>query len=286
VTEYSSTVVLDGLKFPEGPRWHDGRLWFSDMHAHRVMSLSPNGQTSVVAEVPNQPSGLGFLPDGRLLIVSMVDRKLLIFEPGKGLREIADVSNLATWHINDMVVDAEGRAYVGNFGFDLTAGVDQYKPANLVLVEPSGVARVVAEDMAFPNGAVITPDGGTLIVGETFGRKLTAFDIEPDGSLANRRLWADTKPANPDGICLDAEGGIWVASPTTREFVRITEGGTVTDRVSCAEGRSAYACMLGGIERKTLYLCTASGDENDRVGGRSEGWIESVEVAVAGAGLP
>lgn len=286
MTEYTSTVVLDGLKFPEGPRWHDGRLWFSDMHAHRVMTLSPNGQTSVVIEVPGQPSGLGFLPDGRLLVVSMVDRKLMVLDPGAGLREVADLSTLAAWHTNDMVVDAQGRAYIGNFGFDLTAGVEHFKSANLILVQPNGVTTEVADDLGFPNGAVITPDGKTLIVGETFARKLTAFDMAEDGTLSNRRLWADTKPANPDGICLDAEGGIWVASPTTREFVRILEGGTVTDRVACAEGRSAYACMLGGDDRRTLYLCTSSGDENDRAAGRSQGWIESVHVAVPGAGWP
>jgi sugar lactone lactonase YvrE len=286
MTEYTSTVVLDGLKFPEGPRWHDGRLWFSDMHAHRVMTLSPNGQTSVIVEVPNQPSGLGFLPDGRLLVVSMVDRKLMVLDPGAGLREVADLGTLATGHTNDMVVDARGRAYIGNFGFDLAAGVDHFRTANLVLVQPNGVTTVAADDLGFPNGAVITPDGRTLIVGETFARKLTAFDIAESGALSNRRTWADTKPANPDGICLDAEGAIWVASPTTREFIRVKEGGEVTDRVTCADGRSAYACTLGDDDRRTLYLCTSSGDETDRVAGRSQGWIETVRVEVPGAGWP
>ncbi len=286
MTEYKSTVVLDGLKFPEGPRWHDGRLWFSDMHAHRVMTLSPNGQTSVIVEVENQPSGLGFLPDGRLLVVSMVDRKLMVLDPGAGLREVADLSTLAAWHINDMVVDAQGRAYIGNFGFDLAAGVDRFQPANLVLVQPNGVVTVAADNLGFPNGAVITPDGRTLIVAETFARKLTAFDIAEDGTLSNRRTWADIPPANPDGICLDAQGAIWVASPTTREFIRVKEGGEVTDRVTCADGRSAYACMLGDDDRRTLYLCTSSGDETDRVAGRSQGWIETVRVALPGAGWP
>lgn len=279
------TVVLDGLKFPEGPRWHDGRLWFSDMHARRVMAMDPTGQTSVVCEVENKPSGLGFLQDGRLLVVSMADHRLLVLDRDLGLREVADISPFVGGDANDMVVDAFGRSYIGNFGFDFAGGED-FQTTTLVRVDPNGQACVVAEDLAFPNGAVITPDGKTLIVAETFGRRLTAFTVEEDGALAGRRTWADLGRATPDGICLDEEGAIWVASPTTAECLRVREGGEVLASVPMSEGRGAYACMLGGDDRKTLYICTAEGDEADRQAGRSRGWIEQVRVDVPGAGLP
>ena len=278
-------VVLDGLKFPEGPRWHDGRLWFSDMHARRVMAMDPGGQTSVICEVPNKPSGLGFLQDGRLLVVSMADHRLLVLDRDLGLREVADISAYVGGDANDMVVDAEGRAYIGNFGFDF-AGGEEFKTTALVRVDPNGQAVVAAEDLAFPNGAVITPDGTTLVVAETFGRKLTAFDIAEDGSLGGRRVWADLGPATPDGICLDEEGAIWVASPTTGQCIRVREGGEVAQRIAIEAGRQAYACMLGGADRRTLYICTSEGDDPDRQAGRARGGIEEVRVEVAGAGLP
>lgn len=279
------TVVLDGLNFPEGPRWHDGRLWFSDMHARRVMTLDPGGQTSVICEVPEKPSGLGFLEDGRLLVVSMADHRLMVLDRDLGLREVADITPYVGGDANDMVVDAEGRAYIGNFGFDF-AGGGEFKTTTLVRVDPNGQVTVVAEDLAFPNGTVITPDGKTLVVAETFARKLTAFDIAEDGSLSGRRVWADLGPATPDGICLDQEGAIWVASPTTGQCIRVREGGEVPDRVAIEEGRQAYACILGGEDRRTLYICTSEGDEADRQAGRSHGWIEEVRVEVPGAGLP
>ena len=279
------TVVLDGLNFPEGPRWHDGRLWFSDMHARRVMTLDPGGQTSVICEVPEKPSGLGFLEDGRLLVVSMADHRLMVLDRDLGLREVADITSYVGGDANDMVVDAEGRAYIGNFGFDF-AGGGEFKTTTLVRVDPNGQVTVVAEDLAFPNGTVITPDGKTLVVAETFARKLTAFDIAEDGSLSGRRTWADLGPATPDGICLDQEGAIWVASPTTGQCIRVREGGEVPDRVAIEEGRQAYACILGGEDRRTLYICTSEGDEADRQAGRSHGWIEEVRVDVPGAGLP
>jgi sugar lactone lactonase YvrE len=279
------TVVLDGLNFPEGPRWHDGRLWFSDMHARRVMTLDPGGQTSVICEVPEKPSGLGFLEDGRLLVVSMADHRLMVLDRDLGLREVADITSYVGGDANDMVVDAEGRAYIGNFGFDFAGGAE-FKTTTLVRVDPNGQVTVVAEDLAFPNGTVITPDGKTLVVAETFARKLTAFDIAEDGSLSGRRTWADLGPATPDGICLDQEGAIWVASPTTGQCIRVREGGEVPDRVAIEEGRQAYACILGGEDRRTLYICTSEGDEADRQAGRSHGWIEEVRVDVPGAGLP
>lgn len=275
-------VLLDGLVFGEGPRWHDGKLWFSDMHAHRVMTVNLDGKTETVVEVPGQPSGLGWLPDGRLLVVSMTDRRLLRLDPD-GLTEAADLRELASYHCNDMVVDRQGRAYIGNFGFDLIAR-QPFAPAEIVLVTPDGNARVVADEMAFPNGSVITPDGRTLIVGETYSARLTAFDIKPDGSLTGRRVWAQLEQAVPDGICLDAEGAIWVASPMSAEVLRVREGGEVTHRIKVST--QAYACMLGGPERRTLFVLTAETTNPDEARAKKSGRVETVEVDIPGAGLP
>jgi sugar lactone lactonase YvrE len=246
-------TLLDKLTFPEGPRYRDGRLWFSDMHAHKVMTVDLEGNAETIVEVPEMPSGLGWLPNGDLLIVSMRDRRLLRFSGGR-LETVAELGELASFHCNDMVVDALGRAYIGNFGFDLDAKAS-FAPAELILVTPDGDARVVADDMHFPNGSVVTPDGGTLIVAETFGARLSAFDIEPDGSLANRRVWASLEGAVPDGICLDADGACWVASPLSKEFIRVGEGGHVFERVACDQ--MAIACALGGPEGDTLFCLSA-----------------------------
>jgi sugar lactone lactonase YvrE len=275
-------VLLDGLAFPEGPRWHDDRLWFSDMHDHRVRTLDLRGRSDVIVEVPNAPSGLGWLPDGRLLVVSMEDRRVLRLER-TGLVLHADLSRLASYHCNDMVTDARGRSYVGNFGFDLHAQAPQ-KDAEVVLVEADGRARVVAKDMRFPNGSVITPDGRTLIVGESAAARLTAFDVQDDGSLANRRVWAQLERAVPDGICLDAEGCVWVASPLGQEMLRVERGGRVTDRVQVS--RRAIACMLGGPDRKTLFCATSDSFEPDACRAARRGAIEVARVEVAGAGFP
>lgn len=276
-----TTVLIDGLIFPEGPRWHENKLWFSDMSAQQVMTVDLEGNVEIIAHVPGQPSGLGWLPDERLLIVSMVDRKLLRLDPG-GLTEVADIYHLASCHCNDMVVDSQGRAYIGNFGFELALGAP-FKEAEIILVTPDGDARIVAAEMAFPNGSVITPDGKTLIVGETFGARLTAFDIEPDGSLSNRRVWAALENAVPDGICLDADGAIWVASPRSAEVLRVKQGGEVTHRISVET--QAFACMLGGPDRKTLFVLTANNVPRSPMEGPS-GRIETVRVDVPGAGLP
>ena len=274
--------LIDGLAFPEGPRWHEAKLWFSDMHAHQVIRVGGDGRAEVVVEVPQQPSGLGWLRDGRLLVVSMVDRRLLRLDPS-GLVQVADLSSMASFHCNDMVVDAHGRAYVGNFGFDLIAQ-GPYHAAEIILVEPDGRARVVARDMAFPNGTVITPNGKTLIVGESAAMRLTAFDIGADGSLTNRRVWAEIAPVVPDGICLDAESCIWVASPTTSEVVRVRQGGAVADRIPV--DTHAYACMLGGADRRTLFVATAATHDPETARRERSGRIETVEVAVPGAGWP
>jgi sugar lactone lactonase YvrE len=275
-------VLLSGLSFPEGPRWHEGRLWFSDMHAGRVFALGMDGKAEVIVEVPQKPSGLGWLPDGRLLVVSMLDRRLLRLD-GTGLVEVADLSPYATFHCNDMVVDRRGRAYVGNFGWDLYGGGERVTTC-IVVVEPNGHTRVAADDLHFPNGTVITPDGATLIVGESFAARLTAFDIGGDGSLSKRRLWAQLQGAVPDGICLDAEGAVWVASPISAEVLRVRAGGEVTHRV--AVETQAFACMLGGPQRRHLFICTAADSHPQRCQAERSGRIEVVEVEVPGAGLP
>jgi sugar lactone lactonase YvrE len=277
-----TSVLLDDLTFPEGPRWRDGKLWFSDMHDGVVRSVDPEGRSEVVVKVAGDPSGLGWLPDGRLLVVSMRDRRLLRLDDG-GLSEVADLSGLASFHCNDMVVDAVGRAYIGNFGYDLH-GAGERRNAEIILVTPDGDARVVADDLAFPNGTVITSDGGTLIVGETMGLRLTAFDIEADGSLSGRRTWAQLDRILPDGICLDAEGAIWVASPVSSAVVRVAPGGEVTHRIPLET--QSFACMLGGPERRTLHVCTAENSDPEEARANRTGRIETVEVEVPGAGLP
>ncbi len=277
------TTLLDGLRFGEGPRWHDGKLYFSDMHANHVMTVDLEGRSSIVCEVPNNPSGLGWLPDGTMLVVSMIDRKLLRMERGGALKVHADLSKLAPFHCNDMVVDSKGRAYVGNFGYDLHKG-EKARGTVLIMVTLEGKARVVAEDLMFPNGTVITPDGKTLIVGESFGRRLTAFDIAADGSLANRRVWADLGNNVPDGIALDAEGAIWVASPMSSEVIRVREGGEVTERIKVAT--DAFACMLGGADRKTLFVLTSASSDPGACRANATGKIEITKVEVPGAGLP
>jgi sugar lactone lactonase YvrE len=276
-------VLIEGLCFPEGPRWHDGRFWFSDMHGKRVLRAGMDGRAETVVEVPERPSGLGWLPDGRLLVVSMHDRRLLRLDPG-GLTPVADLSHIATFHVNDMVVDRAGRAYVGNFGFDLVGG-EKPCTTSLARVDPDGRVHVAATDLMFPNGAVITPDDRTLVVGESFASRLTAFDKAPDGTLSRRRVFAALEGgAIPDGIALDAEGAIWVASPTTGECLRVHEGGRVSRRV---RGTGlAYACALGGPDRKTLFVCTAETHDPDECVARRTGRIEVVAVDVPGAGWP
>ncbi|MCH8195757.1 MAG: SMP-30/gluconolactonase/LRE family protein [Chloroflexi bacterium] len=275
------TPLLDGLVFPEGPRWRDGKLWFSDMHAHKVMTVDLQGRTEDVATVPQRPSGLGFLPDGRMLVVSMLDKRLLRLDPG-GLTTVADLAGLCDGDANDMVVDSQGRAYVGYLGFEMG---EEFKLASIVMVEPDGSARVVADELSIPNGAVITPDGKTMIVAESRGNRLTAFDIETDGSLSGRRVFAEVGDAVPDGICLDAETGVWVGSPTTSEFFRVLEGGEITHRIP-TPGRYAVACIHGGEDRRTLFLLTAETTGEDLRRGISKGWIETVQVDVPGAGWP
>jgi sugar lactone lactonase YvrE len=256
------------------------------------MTVDLDGKAETVVEVQGSPSGLGWLPDGRLLVVSMRDRRLLRLDPADGLVEVADLSDLASFHCNDMVVDRQGRAYIGNFGYAFSDPSATPKLAEIVLVTPDGDARVVADRMVFPNGSVITPDGSTLIVAETLAARLIAFDIEPTGSLTRRRIWAqfddqgfeaqsDSQRTSPDGICLDAEGAVWVASPFGNTGVlRVLEGGEITHRVRVAT--QPFAAMLGGPDRRLLFACTSIFGEGPPGSGR----IEVVPVEVPGAGYP
>ena len=284
-------IVAEGLYFGEGPRWRDGRLWFSDFHAHAVKSVSLAGDVRTEIELDDQPSGLGWLPGGDLLVVSMVRRQVLRRSADGGLVLHADLGEVADFHCNDMVVDAQGRAYVGNFGFDLGAAIAERgvggaltnaPTARLALVMPDGEVRVAAEEMKFPNGSVITPDGRTLIVAETMANRLTAFDIGPEGALSGRRVWAPT-PGPPDGIALDADGAIWVASPATGQCVRVAEGGEVLEAIDT--GQACYACMLGGEDGRTLFMLTAPPLGVDAAAAPL-GKVEVTTVDVAHAGLP
>jgi sugar lactone lactonase YvrE len=257
-------VLADGIYFGEGPRWHDGRLWFSDFYAFAVKSVSLRGDVRTEFKIEDRPSGLGWMPDGSMLIVSMTKRQVLRRTRDGKISVHADLGGIAGFHCNDMVVDAAGRAYVGNFGFDLDAalaarGVESvladHPTAKLACISADGTVRVVAVDLHFPNGSVITPDGKTLIVGETLAGVLTAFDIGADGALGNRRVWAPTLPRVPDGIALDANGNIWIANPIAPECALIAPGGKVLEVVNT--GQPCYACMLGGDDGRTLFMLTA-----------------------------
>jgi len=263
-----SEVVVSGLCFAEGPRWHDGQLWFSDMHGHQVYKVDSSRQLEAVVKVDNWPSGLGWLPNGDLLVVSMLDRRVLRWD-GKLLSTYADLTDLASSYCNDMVVDRHGRAYVGNFGFDVFNSSEK-RPAELILVKTDGSAEVVAQDLMCPNGTVITPDDRTLIVAESYAARLTAFDINSDGTLTNRRVWAQFESGVvPDGISLDSEGGIWVAFPRTKECKRVLKGGEVTHQVHFDRG--VYACMLGDQQ---LFCLTSLSSKPDICTEQSPSQIE------------
>jgi sugar lactone lactonase YvrE len=277
-----STVLVDGLTFPEAPRWRDGKLWFSDFYSHRFLVADLAGRLATVVEVPQRPSGLGWMPDGTLLVVSMLDRRLLRVDAGT-TRVVADLSTLATGPCNDMVVDAAGRAYVGNFGFDRHRGEPE-RATCIARVDPDGRVVRAADDLQFPNGTVITPDGRTLIVAETLAHRLTAFDVAADGTLSRRRVLATIEGCFPDGICLDAENAVWVADARRPRVVRIRADGTL-DRTLATGQSGAYACMLGGADRRTLFVLTNSGS-GPAMAEKTDGRIEMYRVDVPGAGLP
>jgi len=289
-------TLISGLSFTECPRWHDGRLYFSDFYTRRVFAVALDGTKEIIAEVPGQPSGLGFLADGRMLIVSMRDRKIMLRESDGSLVEYADLSNLAPWYLNDMLVDHQGRAWVGNFGFDLMGGA-RVTATNLICVDPNGCAKVVAGGLGFPNGMVLTPNGKTLIVAETTMNRLSAFDAA-SGVLGRQWTWAafGNPPTStelsellsqvdvaPDGICLDAEGAIWVADAKNGRLLRVAEGGNILEERK-TDGLGVFACMLGGTDGRTLFVCVAPTFHEAAASAnhRAEIWMTHVDVPRAG----
>ena len=286
-------TVAEGIYFGEGPRWHDGRLWFADFHAHAVSSVSVTGEVQVELTLDDQPSGLGWMPDGSLLVVKMQARQVWRRWPDGTFALHADLGAVSKHMCNDMTVDRHGRAYVGNFGFDLDAEmrargaqavIADHPTTTLVLVAPDGAVSVAAQDMSFPNGSVITCDGQTLIVAETLAGRLTAFAIAADGTLSGRRVWAETWPYVPDGICLDGDGAVWIANPIGPQCVRIAQGGQVLDIIDT--GMPCFACMLGGPDGRTLYMLVAPGSDADERRKVPAGKLLACEVAAARAGWP
>lgn len=277
-------AVVDGLVFTECPRWHDGHVWYSDTHVGEVHRFDPvTGLDVIVARHTSSVSGLGFLPDGSLLAVSSMARKVLRLVAGAFV-EHADMSGVVgPWPCNDMAVDGKGRAYVGGFGYDIFGGAPMV-PTHLTLVTPHGDVRSVGEEVEFPNGTIITPDGATLIVAETMGERLVAFTIADDGSLVDQRVYAHVDGLVPDGICLDEEGAVWVAHPRAGA-VRVLPGGAVTDRIELS-GRNIYACVLGGDDRRTLFACTGTTHDRVEAGRIRSAKLEAVTVDVPGAGVP
>jgi sugar lactone lactonase YvrE len=294
------TTLLEGGSFFEAPRWHEGRWWLSDFYRHRVITVTTDGREEHVMAVEGQPSGMGWLPDGSLLVVSMKHHRVLRRSADGDVSLHADVSEHCTGHLNDMVVSAAGVAYAGNFGFDLM-GMGDPRPAALIRIDPDGSSSVAAEDLLFPNGSVITPDGTTLIVGETAGSRYTAFTIESDGSLSGRRVWAQVAPPppittfeetisqlrfGPDGCSSDAEGMIWSADEVNARCVRIAPGGEIVEEIAAPEGLNCFACMLGGDDGRTLLMCVAPDFlEHNRVGS-TDARLVTTTVDVPRAGLP
>jgi sugar lactone lactonase YvrE len=274
-------VLMDGIAFGESPRWRDGRLWFSDWGAGRVFSVAADGTSTVEAEVASFPMCIDFLPDGRLLIVSSADRKVLRREPDGSLVPHADLAPVSVKPWNDIVVDGRGNAYVNSIGFDFPGG--EFAPGLVVLVTPVGAVAEVADGLAFPNGMAVTEDGSTLIVAESYAELLTAYDIADDGSLTNRRVWAATPGDHPDGICLDATGAVWYADVGSRHCVRVLEGGEVLATVDLDRG--AFACALSRGPDPTLFVVGQEWGGVDAVGGTT-GQVVAFPAPAAGAGYP
>ena len=277
----NTEILLTGLAFGEGPRWRDGYLWFSDFYRHGIFRVDENGTEELVLEVPTQPSGLGWLPNGNLVFVSMLDRCLKQMDPTGEVSAHADLSHIAGGPFNDMVVGADGTAYVGNFGFE--QGED-FAQATLAIVDADGTTRSGPDGLDFPNGTVINPEGNRLVIAESYGRRLLSFDIERDGSLTGRQLFADLGERVPDGICLDVEGGIWVGDPANHSVFRVVDGGEITHHIDLE--LNCYACALGGEDRRTLYLVTAPTSGRGGAADRREGRIERIRVETPGTGSP
>lgn len=278
------TTLLTGLDFGEGPRWHDGRLWFSDFFRYGVFTVDERGVEERILTVEGRPSGIGWLPDGTMLVVSMADRRLLRVADGRASTYV-DLAAYSAYDCNDLVVGPDGTAYVSIFGFDLHAEPPmEPRPTHLIVVSPDGSVRVTEDELWFPNGAVITSDGTMLIVGESFGRRYSAFRLDSTGMPIDRRVWAELGSRVPDGCCLDAEGAIWFADPVNRAVTRVAEGGEVLEEIPTEQ--SAVACALGGDDRKTLFVLTSKGTNPARVAGTATGRIEMTRVDIAGVGLP
>jgi sugar lactone lactonase YvrE len=276
-------TLMTGLAFPESPRWHKDRLWFSDWGAHEVIAVDLEGNSEVIVRVPSFPMCIDRLPDGRLLIVSASAGLLLRREPDGSLLTHADLRGLSDHSWNDIVVDGRGNAYVNNIGFDFPGG--EFAPGILALATPDGSARQVADGVAFPNGMAVTPDNSTLIVAESYGNKLTAFDIAADGGLSSRRLWADLHGGAPDGICLDAENAVWYGDVPNKRCVRVREGGEVMQTIELDRG--CFACALGGAGRRTLFLMANEwrGPSNMAEGSRM-GQVLTADAPAPGEGWP
>lgn len=277
-----TTPLVTGLSFLEGPRWRGDALFVSDMHGDAVLRVRADGTVEPVVDVA-QPSGLGWLPDGSLLVSSMAARRVMRWD-GSMLAVHADLAGVAPHEINDMVVDRHGHAFVGQFGYDLRGGGAPV-PSALLRVDPDGSVHEAAPDLRMANGMAITTDDRTLVVAESSGKCLTGFDLADDGTLSNRRVWAEL-PDHPDGICLDAEDGVWIAAPVTDRFVRVVEGGEVTDVVE-TPGRHGIACALGGADGRTLFLLTSTTHgARDESRAAMTAAIETTTVRVPGAERP
>ena len=275
--QYASETHIDGLAFPEGPRWHEQSLWFTDQHARKVYRTDNEGNLDVVLTTDDLPGGLGWLPDGSMLVVYMTQRKVMRLHE-KSLHEYADLSELASFHCNDMLVDMQGRVYVGNFGFDLHGGAPQ-RNAEIIMVDLDGVTKVFSDEVVFPNGCVFSADNRTLIAAETFAHRLTEFELNEMGMSASSHVWADLGEMTPDGICIDRQGMIWVASPGTGEVTLVKKGGEKV--ASCQTKGTPYACMLGGEDGRTLFICTSETDDPDQAASLKSGRIERVRVSSA-----
>lgn len=283
MSELQPKTLMTGIVFGESPRWHEGRLWFADWGTQEIIAVDLAGQSEVVARVPTAPFSFDWLPDGSLLVVSGGDGQLLRQEAGGALQPYAALSGLSEYPWNEIVIDGRGNAYVNGIGFDFGSGA--FAPGQIALVTPDGQVRQVAGDVAFPNGMAVTPDNAMLILAESYGNRLTAFDIAADGSLSHRRVWAELGEGAPDGICLDADGAVWYGDVPHRECVRVGKGGEVLHRIELDRG--CFACMLGGPGRRTLFMVAA--EWNGPAGMESAeptGQVLTVEAPAAGVGWP
>ena len=279
-----TNTLMTGISFGESPRWHDGRLWFCDWGAEELIAVDLEGNSEVVAHVPSFPFCIDWLPDGRLLIVSARTQALLTMEPDGSLVTHTDLSRVSDRPPgNEIVVDGRGNAYVNGPGFNFMIG-EEFAPGTVALVPPDGPARVVADGIGFPNGMTVAPDNSTLIVADSYGNELTAFDIAGDGSLSNRRAWANVGDGVPDGICLDADGAVWYADVPNKKCVRVREGGEVLQTIELDRG--CFACMLGGPDGRTLFLVTREWDVADIPAGAGTGQILTAPAPAPGVGWP